>query len=90
LGIIQPTFDSVLVGELTRLKGLVVDPSAFFQHCIQNTPLAVLQVDAVFVGLAHTLSIAEVYVNSTFVRLWVKAAKAERFIPPLKHTGIRA
>ena len=53
--VVQTTLDTVLIGKLTCLKRLVVDPSAFLQHRIQNTTLAILQVDAVFVGLAHTL-----------------------------------
>ncbi len=57
-----------------------VDSSALFQDRIQDTPLAVGQIDAVFVGLAYTLNIVQAYVNSKFVRLWAKAAEATRFI----------
>jgi hypothetical protein len=69
LSVVHPAFDAVLVGKLACFKRLVVDPPACFQHRVQDTTLAVLQVDTVFVGLAHILRIAQVNINRNIVRL---------------------
>jgi hypothetical protein len=50
--------NALLIRITTGRKGLVVDPSALFQHRIQDTPLAVRQIDAVFEGFSHIFSIA--------------------------------
>ena len=90
LRIVETARNAVLIRELARFKRLVVDSTALFQHRIQATLLAVGQIDAVFVGLAHTLSIAQVNVNSKYVRLWAKAAEAARFIPGVNALGFHA
>jgi hypothetical protein len=75
--VVAIALEAVFVGKLVRLKHLVVDPATFFQHGIENTPLAVREVDAVFIGLAHRFIIVQGCINSKFVRLWAKAAKAD-------------
>src|SRR5262249_23853441 len=61
------------------------DPATFLKLLIEDTALAVGQVDAVFVGLAHRCIVAQAYRNSKFVRTFsasVGGALPECMSPP--------
>ena len=55
LGVIQTTLNTVFVSILAGFKGLVVHPPTFVQHRLQDTPLTIRDVDAVFVRRAHAV-----------------------------------
>jgi hypothetical protein len=63
LCIVQTTFRTVRIGITTNLKRLVVDPSAFLKLVLKDTPLAVGEIDAVFEGFSHGLSIRYDYLK---------------------------
>src|SRR5262249_27975687 len=70
LQVVQATREPLLLGKLLGLTHLVPDPATLGQLALKKSPLAVGEVDAVFVGLAHTLGIAQDRGNSKDVRLW--------------------
>src|SRR5262249_26310946 len=75
----------MLICKLVGLKHLIVDPAALFQHRSEDTPLALGQIDAVFVGLAHKFIITRGDRNSKSVRMFtavVGSAQPERACPP--------
>ena len=83
LCVIQPKRDAFGIGITARGKGLVIDKAAFLKLLLKDTPLAAREIDAVFEGFSHILSVLHIYVKSKYVRLWAQVAQAWRFIPPL-------
>src|SRR5262245_19130076 len=89
-------FQAMFIRKGTRFTQLIPCPPAFLKLGLKDAFLAAGQIDAVFVCLAHRFSIAQAYINSKHVRMFLAErgganastystrCAAVRLIPPLK------